>query len=273
VYILILDAEKVPRYGGRDSYFWFLNHFEREMPPSDGEEANYTFCPTSSSSARDVQSQFPILLPYPRIDLKTVEPSAEPSGSPELGLATLHIHDNTALDVPLTPYNASTSRFGNVYLPGTIASTTGTSIAGRDARSVTQCLDYDVDIDDSSKKEETREDDYVDRHLDLNPSFPNLVSGSPRSTTSGQCHTNVTRMEAQPVDFLKLSYTYADFEDDSLQGSFISDTDSDSDGNWVPGRYETGLPSGKEIQDGVTAVPILDSRFFYCEASLGTNYR
>lgn len=259
--LLILDAEKVPRYGGRDSRFRFLNHSEREMTPNDGEETNYTFRPTSSS-AMNVQSQFPILLSYSRLDLKTVEPSAEPSGSPELGLATLHIHDNIALDVPLNPHNVSTSKSGDVYLPGTIASTTDTPIAGHDARSVTQCLNYDVDIGDPAKKEETGVDDYADRHLDLNPSPPNLVSGSPRSTTSGQCHTNVTRMEARHVDFLKLSYTYADVEDDSLQGSFILDTDSDRDGNWVPGRYQPGLPSGQEIQDSVTAVPILDSHAF-----------
>jgi hypothetical protein len=94
-------------------------------------------------------------------------------------------------------------------------------------------------------------------NLDLQEPYDKLLSLP--SSEEPQVVSNLSQPEFPSPNILELSHLALAVEDSSSKGSFNSDTDSESDGEWLDGRA-LGIALQISEQQGLAAFPTFDSK-------------
>jgi hypothetical protein len=173
-----------------------------------------------------------------------------------LGIDSLHIEDNTSLGSLSTPCQGGMSKSSKEPSQDTATSLAGTLISTCDPGSVARGTNASVQTGDSETKKAVREG-YHD-NIELGQPLSKVTSLT--SSERPQLVSDLSQPKLPPPNNFELSNLDSAVEDASSQGSSMSDTSSNSDGEWLAGRT---LSIAWEIseQHDLTTFPTFDSKW------------
>jgi hypothetical protein len=149
-----------------------------------------------------------------------------------LGIGTLQIQGNTSLSSLSTHCQGGTSESSKEPLKDTMASLAGTPISSCDTGSVVRGTNGNVEASESEVQKAVREED----HDNMDLKEPHDKRLSLPSSEKPRVVSNLSQPKFPSPNILELSHLALAVEDSSPKGSFNSDTDSQSDGEWLDGR-------------------------------------
>lgn len=207
---------------------------------------------------------------FPRLDLTITETGSELSTITDLGLAILHIQDNPNIGSPTTYCKIDTSNASRGSSRNTIDSVTSPPIARCDTGSVATGSSDDVLASDSEVKYTMREEGLdtpdLEKHIDKAIFVP-LAKGP-------QAISHVSQHEVSPPNVFALGLDAWTLEDTSSEGSFMPETDADSDGGRLA-EYPLSMPWQSLEQQDTALVPVPPSKsttgFTTCAGDKGSS--
>jgi hypothetical protein len=143
-----------------------------------------------------------------------------------------------------------------LHIRDTVASPVGTPTPHCDTGSVALGTNCKIQVSDSEVMKVVREGD----HENLNPDKPLDKFTSLPFNERPQFVSDLSQPDVPPRNVLELSHLALAAEDASSQGSFMSGTDSDSDGKWQAGRA-LGIARQVSEEQDLTAFPSFDSKW------------
>lgn len=205
-----------------------LDHFKSENPQFEQGEPFFASSSTSSSYTLIDRDHF-------RTPIR--ESSSEIPSAPSLGLANLGTRDVTRLGL------SSTSCAERILMSRCEASQSFTvsmphkPTAGQSTRPVAYETYAGTSIDESEIKEEARKGTNDNARSGITSSNGNTSSSSVPSITRLRLVSGLSRTELPPPDLLDVNRLGSGAEETYLPGSIKSNTDSESDGECLAGRY------------------------------------